>query len=87
MKSIIWLKSRIKSIDALTAKKAVAIDFYRLTNIIDINQKEIIGYYRFIDWFSDMVFIDCTSRVLDSTLKSLRRYVNIHHTMAPASEF
>ena len=48
MKSIIWLKSRIKSI-SLTAKKAVAIDFYRLTDIIDINQKVIIGYYRFID--------------------------------------
>ena len=48
MKSIIWLKSRIKSI-ALTAKKAVAIDFYRLTGIIDVNQKVIIGYYRFID--------------------------------------
>ena len=48
MKSIIWLKSRIKSI-ALTAKKAVAIDFYRLTDIIDINQKVIIGYYQFID--------------------------------------
>lgn len=40
MKSIIWLKSRIKFI-ALTTKKVVAIDFYRLNDIIDINKKRL----------------------------------------------
>jgi len=37
-------------------KKVVAIDFYRLTDTIDINQKVIINNYRFIDWFSHIRF-------------------------------
>ena len=44
----------IKSI-ALTTKKVVAIDFYRLTDTIDINQKVTIDNHRFMDWFSDVV--------------------------------
>ena len=55
MKSIISLKLRIKSI-ALTTKKVVPIDFYRLTDIIDNNKKAIIDNYRFVDWFSDIRF-------------------------------
>ena len=36
-------------IDWADKEKVVAIDFYRLTDIIDINQKVIIDNYRFID--------------------------------------
>ena len=59
---------------ALTAKKVVAIDFYRLTDIIDINKNVIIESYWLIDLFSDIViywlhwqgllFIDCTDRAV-----------------------
>ena len=54
MKSIISSKS-IKSI-ALTTKKVVVIDFYRLTVSVDINENLIIDNYRIIDWFSDICF-------------------------------
>ena len=59
---------------ALTAKKVVAIDFYRFTDIIDINKNVIIESYWLIDLFSDIViywlhwqgllFIDCTDRAV-----------------------
>ena len=45
----------LKSI-ALTMKKVVAIDFYRLTGTIDVSQKVINDNYRFIDWFSHIRF-------------------------------
>ena len=63
MKSIISLKS-IKSI-ALTTKKVVVIDFYRLTVSVDINENVIIHNYRIIDWFSDICFyrLHSSSRV------------------------
>ena len=59
---------------ALIAKKVVAIDFYRLTDIIDINKNVIIESYWLIYLFSDIViywlhwpgllFIDCTDRAI-----------------------
>lgn len=55
MKSIISLKS-IKSI-ALTTKKVVVIDFYRLTVLVDINEKVIIDNYRIIDWSVRYLFL------------------------------
>ena len=36
--------------------KVVAINSYRLTDTIDINQKVVIDNYRFIDWFSNIGF-------------------------------
>ena len=61
MKSIISLKS-IKSI-ALTTKKVVVIDFYRLTVSVDINENVIMDNYRIIDWFSDICFYISTALV------------------------
>ena len=49
MKLMISLKSM-----ALTRKTVVAIDFYRLTDTIDVTQKVIIDNYGFIDWFYDV---------------------------------
>ena len=37
---------------ALTTKTVVAIDFYRLIDTIDVNQKVTIDNYRFIEWSS-----------------------------------
>ena len=41
---------------ALTTKTVVAIDFYRLIDTIDVNQKVTIDNYRFIEWSSDIGF-------------------------------
>ena len=45
----------MKSI-ALTTKKVVVIDFYRLTVSVDFNEHVIIDNYRIIDWFFDICF-------------------------------
>ena len=39
----------IVKIDSAHDEKVVAIDFYRLTDTIDVNQKVINDNYRFID--------------------------------------
>lgn len=52
----------IVKIDGAKMKKVVAIDFYRLIDSIDVNQKVTIDNYRFIEWSSDIGFIDCISR-------------------------
>ena len=58
----------------LTAKNVVAVDFYWLTDVIDINKNVIIESYWLIDLFSDIViyrlhcpgllFMDCTDRAI-----------------------
>ena len=46
----------IVNIDSAHDEKVVAIDFYRLTDTIDVNQKVINDNYRLIDWFCHIRF-------------------------------
>ena len=52
MKSIKFDKNRL-----ILVKKVVSVDFYRLTDTIDIDKHDFIDWYRFIDWFSGRYLI------------------------------
>ena len=46
----------VDKIDSLATKTVVAIDFYRLTDTIDVNQKVTVDNYRFFNWLFDIGF-------------------------------